>query len=78
MVVDVRHVGVEAPRNNPDCEWIPWRIENVVAGAIWDIANDSRGTDAFGLNTDVLGNPLYDQLALGTAEILRAFTVHCD
>ncbi len=78
VVFDVRHVGVEFPRDDPDCAWIPWRIENVVAGAIWDIANDSRGTDTYGLNTDVLGNPLYDQLALGTAEILRAITVHCD
>jgi len=78
VVHDVRHVGIEFPRNDPDCDWWSWRIENVVAGAIWDIANDSRGTDTYGLNTDVLGNPLYDQLALGTAEILRAITVHCD
>lgn len=75
---DVRHIPLEEPHNDPECPWDPWYIENVVAGAIWDVANDSRGIESYGLNTDVLGNPLHDQLALGPAEVLRAMTVHCD
>lgn len=79
VAFNVRHKGIEAPQKNdtPGCPWDPWHIEGVVAGAIWDIANNSRGVDTYGLTTDALGKPLSDQLAVGAAEILHVLTSHC-
>ncbi|MGD9546443.1 MAG: FlgD immunoglobulin-like domain containing protein [Candidatus Krumholzibacteriia bacterium] len=73
----VVHYDMESVNDDPNCPWDPWYIENVVAGAAWDVIDNDRGTetDAFGI--DALGTVLYDQLDLDTIDILRIMTDSC-
>lgn len=78
VMFDVVHIRLDAPWDDPSCPWQPWNIENVVAGAIYDLADDDTGYEANGLRTDVLGNDVYDQLNLTTSDILHIMSEHCE
>ncbi|MEZ4386079.1 MAG: CARDB domain-containing protein [Candidatus Krumholzibacteriia bacterium] len=80
VMFDVIHQGLDTDvvHDTPDCPWQPWNIENVVAGAIYDMADDDTGYETNGLRNDVLGNDVYDQLNLTTSDILRIMADHCD
>lgn len=71
------HTDIDAPRFESGCEWLPWNIENVVAGAIYDMADDDTDIEHHGLNTDFLGTPVYDRLDLTTDDILHILADHC-
>jgi hypothetical protein len=71
------HMGLDAPYDDPGCAWQPWGIENVVAGAIYDMADDDTDIEHHSLNTDYLGQPVYDRLDLTTDDILHIMADHC-
>jgi len=74
------HAGIDAyPSDDPpSCPWQPWNIEYVFAGVVWDMVDFDRGTENMDLYQDTLGQPLYDQLRLDTADVLTILTSHCD
>lgn len=74
---NVVHYGMESVYDDPSCPWDPWYIENVVAGAAWDMLDDDRGTETDDFRTDALGQTVYDQLDLDPIDILRIMTDNC-
>lgn len=74
---NVVHYDIEAVYDDPTCSWDPWYIENVVAGAAWDVIDDDKGTETDNFRTDALGRAAYDQLDLDTIDILRIMTDDC-
>ncbi len=77
VMFNVSHKGIDTYHDDPDCSWQPWNIEFVVAGAIYDMADDDTGTETSDLSTDYLGNPVYDQLDLTTNDILHIMADDC-
>lgn len=69
-------MGIDTPYDQPDCDWEPWGIENVVAGAIYDLADDDTDIE-HDLNTDYLGRAVYDRLDLTTNDILHVMADYC-
>ncbi|MBU2503269.1 hypothetical protein KJ682_18215, partial [bacterium] len=74
---NVVHYDMDSVYDDPTCPWNPWYIENVVAGAAWDVIDDDRGTETDNFRTDALGGTVYDQLDLDTIDILRIMTDSC-
>lgn len=74
---NVVHKGIDAVDDSPDCDWIPWDIEYVVAGAAWDMIDDDQGTETDNFRTDALGRTVYDQLNLETADMLHLLADYC-
>lgn len=70
-------MGIDSPIDQSDCDWEPWNIENVVAGAIYDLADDDTDIEDQGLNTDFLGRPVYDRLDLTVDDILHIMADNC-
>lgn len=73
----VKHEGIESVVVDQNCDWDPWNIENVVAGAVYDMADDDRGTETDHFRQDALGHDAYDQLDLDTADILHLLVDYC-
>lgn len=71
------HKDIDTHEDDPGCDWEPWNIEFVVAGAIYDVADDDTDTELEGLNTDYLGEPVYDRLDLTTDDILHIMADNC-
>lgn len=78
VLFDVDHMGLDSVINDASCPWNPWYIENVVAGAAWDMIDDDRGTETDNFRTDALGGTVYDQLDLDTVDLLHIMADHCD
>lgn len=74
---NVVHYDIESVLDDPTCPWDSWHIENVVAGAAWDMIDDDRGTETDDFRTDALGGTVYDQLDLDTIDILRIMIDSC-
>lgn len=74
----VEHKQIATPEDWSSCDWIPWDIENVFAGAVYDMADDDRGVEANNLATDLFGHVLYDQLDLDPVDILNIMASDCD
>jgi hypothetical protein len=70
--------GLDSYVDDSTCDWLPWNIEFVFGGVVWDMVDFDRGTETMGLHQDTLGQPLYDQLRLDTADILTVLCSHCD
>ena len=74
---NVAHMDLESWHLNAGCNWIPWNIEGVFAGAVWDMADDDYGTEFMQLQQDALGNDVSDQLDLDTNDILHIMADNC-
>lgn len=77
LVFTPDHKDIDTHEDDPNCDWDPWNIEFVVAGAIYDMADDDIDIELENLNTDFLGEPVYDRLDLTTDDILHIMADDC-